>query len=185
GKAFHSRFEQNTGAKVKIVQELIEERIGLSAATHISEDKALIDLFPRVGELFGAKIWLKNPDGISLLKSFPGEMPASIERITEQEVRSLGDVKFYHSLRHHRDLYAVIPIAIRKGETGSLHVLFEKTGSPPPEVQKRFALGLVIIGVIIAILVIPVSRLITNRIKNLMQAVIQIAGGDLSGQRER
>jgi two-component system sensor histidine kinase CpxA len=80
--------------------------------------------------------------------------------------------------RRHSHFYAVIPIAFPKGEKGSIHILFGSQGLSHPE--GGFALGLAIIGLIVALLIIPVSRLITDRVKQLKQSALRIAEGDLS-----
>jgi two-component system sensor histidine kinase CpxA len=70
------------------------------------------------------------------------------------------------------------PIAFPEGGKGSIHILFASQGPPHPE--GGFALGLAIIGLIIALLIIPVSRFITDRVKQLKQSALRIAEGDLS-----
>jgi two-component system sensor histidine kinase CpxA len=76
------------------------------------------------------------------------------------------------------EFYGDLPIDIGMGRMGRLHVFFEKTGSPRPE--GGFALGLVVLGLIIAVLTIPVSRFITKRIKSLNESANIIAEGDLA-----
>jgi two-component system sensor histidine kinase CpxA len=53
-------------------------------------------------------------------------------------------------------------------------------GYGPPRLEGSFAVWLFIIGFIIAILIVPVSRLITKRVKQLRESALRIAEGDLS-----
>jgi two-component system sensor histidine kinase CpxA len=55
--------------------------------------------------------------------------------------------------------------------------LFASQGPPHPE--GGFALGLALIGLIVAVLILPVSRFITNRVKQLKHSALRIAEGDL------
>ena len=48
---------------------------------------------------------------------------------------------------------------------GTIQVLFDRWQGPPHS-GKGFALGLVIIGLFAALLILPVSRIITNRPRN-------------------
>ena len=57
-------------------------------------------------------------------------------------------------------------------------MFFDKPDST--EHEGRFALGLAIIGLIIALLVIPVSRFMTRPLKELNHTALEIAAGDLS-----
>jgi len=110
------------------------------------------------------------------VKSFQGEVPVMVEQLKKKRARDYGSFKLYR--RRHSHFYAVIPIAFPKGEKGSIHILFGSQGPPHPE--GGFALGLAIIGLIVALLIIPVSRFITDRVKQLEQSALRIAEGDLS-----
>jgi two-component system sensor histidine kinase CpxA len=128
------------------------------------------------GEILRAKVWLQNNDGALSVKSFEGDVPVMVEQFKKKRARDYGSFKLYR--RRHSHFYAVIPIAFPRGEKGSIHVLFGSQGPPRPE--GAFALGLGIIGLIVALLIIPVSRFITNRLQQLKQSALRIAEGDLS-----
>ena len=55
--------------------------------------------------------------------------------------------------------------------------MFERREKEHPE---GFGLGLIIIGIVVALLVLPISRYITKRVKALSESAAQIAEGDLS-----
>lgn len=178
GRSFRSRFEQYTGAKILIAKEIVEDKIKSEPDNPLTENDSLKDFILRFAETFKAKVWLAAPDGTTLLKSFNGNIPDDLSKTFEKHAKDLGYFKLYHGFRRHWEFYATIPIEIQKEEIGSLHVLFQKMEPPHPE--GGFALGLVIIGIVIALLIIPVSRLITKPLKRLEHSALQIAEGDLS-----
>lgn len=90
----------------------------------------------------------------------------------------MGDFTLYRGFKGGHVFYVRIPAEIQKGRVGSLHILFEKMDAPHPEAG--FAFGLAGIGIVIALLVIPVSRLISKPIKRLNESAVRIAEGDLS-----
>jgi two-component system sensor histidine kinase CpxA len=98
--------------------------------------------------------------------------------VSEKPAKDFGHFKLQRHFKRGWTPFIVIPIEIREHETGRLNVLFDTIEPPHPE--KGFALGLVGIGLVIALLIIPVSRIFTNRIKQLRHSALQIAEGDLS-----
>ncbi len=176
GKDFRARFEQYTKGKVLLLKEIVEDKIRSAPTTELSKNEPLKEFISDFGEILEAKVWLQNSDGMLPVKSFQGDVPAMVEQFKKKRVRDYGSFKLYR--RRHSHFYAVIPIAFPKGEKGSIHILFGPQGLPTPE--GGFALGLAIIGLIVALLIIPVSRLITDRVKQLRQSALRIAEGDLS-----
>jgi two-component system sensor histidine kinase CpxA len=176
GRDFRARFEHYTKGKVLIVKQVVEDKIRSAPTTELSKNEPLKEFILDFGEILGAKVWLQNSDGTVSVKSFKGEVPVMVEQLKKKRLRDYGSFKLYH--RRHSNFYAVIPIAFPKGEKGSIHILFDPQGSLRPE--GGFALGLAVIGLIVALLIIPVSRFITNRVKRLEQSALRIAEGDLS-----
>jgi two-component system sensor histidine kinase CpxA len=176
GKDFRAQLEHYTKGKVLIVKEIVEDKIRSAPTTELSKNEPLRKFISDFGEILGAKVWLQNSDGTLSVKSFEGGVPVMVEQFKEKRSRDYGSFKLYR--RRHSHFYAVIPIAFPKGEKGSIHILF---GSPGPfRPEGGFALGLAMIGLIVALLIIPVSRFITNRVKQLQQSALRIAEGDLS-----
>jgi len=176
GKDFRAQLEHNTQGKVLIVKEIVEDKIRSAPTTELSKNEPLREFISDFGEILGVKVWLQNSDGTVSVKSFQGDVPVTVEQFKTKRVRDYGSFKLYR--RRYSHFYAVIPIAFPKGEKGSIHILFGSQGPPYPE--GGFALGLAIIGLIVALLIIPVSRLITDRVQQLKQSALRIAEGDLS-----
>jgi len=176
GRHFTTRLEQFTRTKVLIVKQVVEDKMRSATTTDLSENEQLRDFILNFGEILGAKVWLQRPDGTVPLRSFSGEIPPAVGELKKRRSRDYGSFKLYS--RRHSDFYAVIPIAFPEGEKGSIHILFGLKGPPSP--VRGFALGLVIIGLIVALFIIPISRLIIKPLKELSQSALQIADGDLS-----
>ena len=178
GRQFKSRIEQYTAAKVLMVKEVIEDKIRSVPNRALADNTSLKEFVNRVGQILGAKVWLQEKNKTPAIKSFQGPIPEEIKKVKRKHVKDYGSFKLYHGSPGRFGFYAIIPIASSDGESASVHVFFDKPG--PSGHEGRFALGLAIIGLIIAVLVIPVSRLITRPLKELNHTALQIAAGDLS-----
>ncbi|MFA5904096.1 MAG: HAMP domain-containing sensor histidine kinase, partial [Desulfobacula sp.] len=85
-------------------------------------------------------------------------------------------IKLYYLSRRHISYYAKIPIA--SGNTvNTLHIYLFAGHSNRPEAL--FLFGLLSIGIIIAILIIPLTKIITGRIKQLNRSALEFADGNL------
>ena len=177
GRSFRYRFERYAGAQALVAKEFIEEIIRSESETPPVENTSLKDLILRLGETYGAKVWLAGPDGIPLLKSFSGDIPEKIVRVAEERAKNFGQFKIYRNFKRRHLFYITIPVEIQKGEMGSLHF---SENMETAHLEGAFAVGLLGIGIVIALLVIPVSRFITVRVKGLRASAIRIAEGDLS-----
>jgi len=178
GRQFKSRIEQYTAAKVLMVKEIVEDKIRSAPNTALTDNTSLKEFVNRFGDILGAKVWMQEMDKTPTIKSFPGRVSDEIKRLKPKHEKDYGSFKLYHGTYGRLGFYAIIPIAYSEGESGSIHVLFDKPG--PTGHEGGFALGLAIIGIIIAVLVIPVSRIITRPLKELNHTALQIAGGDLA-----
>jgi signal transduction histidine kinase len=178
GRYFRSRFDRYTGAKSLIAKELLEEKIRSKPGTKPADNDPLKDYILRLGEIYEAKIWLEAPDGTPILKSFSGDIPHIITGISNRHVMDFGSYKIYRGHKTDWESYISLPVEIGNGEIGTFHLLFEKMQHPHPE--KGFAFGLAAIAIVIALLTIPVSRMITKRVKGLTESSLRIAEGDLS-----
>jgi two-component system sensor histidine kinase CpxA len=177
-RSFRSRFERYASSHARIAKEFIEERIRSKPQTTIVENEPLKDLIQRLSEIYGAKMWLEGPDGTVLFQSFSGEIPVNMGMVSQKAMKDFGHFKLHRHFKRGWAPFIVIPIEIGDHESGRLNVLFDTIEPPHPE--KGFGLGLVGIGLVIALLIIPVSRIVTNRIKQLRHSALRIAEGDLS-----
>lgn len=178
GREFKTRFEQYTAAKVLMVKEVVEDKIRLAPNLELTENQPLKKFIGQLGQILSAQVWLQGTDGIFPIKSFDGPIPTELKGLTRKPAKDFGSFKLYHGFRKRFSFYAIVPVEFPGGEAGSVHVLFAKGG--PTDHEGSFAFALTIIGLIIAVLVIPVSRFITKPLKELNHTALRIAQGDLS-----
>jgi two-component system sensor histidine kinase CpxA len=178
-RMFLSRFKQHYRAQVDITKEFVEERIRSEPGIHPAENEPLRDLILRLAEAHQSKIWLAAPDGTPLLKSFSEAVPDDAIRAIARRATDFGDFRMYSDFKKGRLFYIVIPTEIHPGEVGSLHLLSERHEKADHH-EGLFALGLVGICIVIALLLVPVSRLITNPLNRLKESALRIAEGNLS-----
>jgi signal transduction histidine kinase len=173
---FAARFEDSFKSKVQLVKRTAEEKILFSPDTALSENTLLKAFITDFGRLSGAQVWLVKGDGTVTLKSFPGEPPDLSEVSGKSRPRRYRFFRLF-ALKN-VNMHTVIPLTPSGKYAGDLHILFERPASSPP--RGLFALGLIMIGTIVALAVIPVSRVITRRLRELRLSAGLIAEGDLS-----
>jgi signal transduction histidine kinase len=176
GKHLTTRLENFTREKALIIKTVVEDKIRSAPTTDLSDNVQLRDFILTFSKILGAEVWIQKPDGTIPLKSFQGEIPKRVARFKKKRLSDYGNISLYHQ---RDDFYAVIPFIFPKGEVGTIQVLFGRPEGPPHPVR-GFALGLVVIGLIAALLIVPVSRIITSRLQKLRQSALIIAEGDLS-----
>jgi signal transduction histidine kinase len=178
GRYFQSEFDHYASALVTMVKEVIDSKINTPPDMELSKNEPLKEFIRNWGEILGAQVWLQDSDGHLVAKSFSGDLPAERHTLQSGRSRDFGDFKVYHGRKKGPKLYAVIPIKLKEGKNAEVHVLFVKREPAHPE--EGFGWGLGIIGVVIALLVMPVSRLISKPINELRHSAQRIAEGDLS-----
>jgi len=175
---FRALFAQYASAQSMIIKEIIEEKINAEPERRIDENEAVRKIILRLGESYKAQVWLESADGELLFKSFAEELPVDIIRIYQNRLEDLEDFKLYFKFQKGHVIYVNIPIEIENSRVGSIHIIFTERIMSRPE--GTFGLGLIGIGILIALLVIPVSRFISKPVKELELSALRIAGGDLS-----
>ncbi|MBP1739372.1 MAG: histidine kinase [Deltaproteobacteria bacterium] len=178
GRYFQSEVDHYASAQVMMVKEIIDGKIRAAPDVELSQNESLKDFIRNWGEALGAQVWLQGSDGQLVAKSFSGDLPKEQSEFQAGQWRDLGTFRMYHGHKKSSRRYAVIPIEVKAGKNAELHVFFAKR--EPSHPQEGFGLGLVIIGVVIALLVMPVSRLISKPINELRRSAQRIAEGDLS-----
>lgn len=183
GKAFRSHYEEYSVGKIRMVKEMVEEKIRSIPEGKLAQDASLRKFIERFGDFLGAKVWLTAPNGTPLVKSFQGNVPEVMKSIRHVRAKNYGDITIRFGHQRRTGFYGELPIDLEKGQIGHLSVFFEKTGPEGPE-EGGFALGLLALGAVIALLTIPVSRFITRRVKILSESANIIAEGNLSHRAE-
>ncbi len=177
GRDFHSRMGHYVSAHVLITKELVEDKIKSNPGVPVSENEDLRKVIGRLAQAYHSKVWLTGSDGKPLMKSFSGDIPKTLSDSRWKRVKESKDFELYRRMKRGWQWYAIIPTRFQEGQTGRLHLFFERREKEHPE---GFGLGLIIIGIVIALLVLPISRYITKRVKELSESASRIAEGDLS-----
>jgi two-component system sensor histidine kinase CpxA len=177
GRDFHSRMGHYVRAHVLITKELVEDKIKSNPGVPVSGNEDLRKVIGRLGQAYSSKVWLTGADGKPLMKSFSGDIPKTLSDFRWKRVKEARNFELYRRMKRGWQWYAIIPTRIQEGQTGRLHLFFER---PEKEHPEGFGLALIIIGIVVALLVLPISRYITKRVKALSESASQIAEGDLS-----
>ena len=178
GRIFHTRFEQHNRTLVLLARELVEDKIRSSPALPPEENEFLRNLIGRLARTHGSRIWLTGPDSRPLVKSFSGTIPQDFLETAQNRAKDFGDYAVLSEFKKGRFFYITIPVQITKDTVGTLHILSGKHKRNGHEAI--FAIGLLGIGLVIALLVRPVSKHITDPLKHLRQSALHIAEGNLS-----
>ncbi|HEY3276699.1 MAG TPA: HAMP domain-containing sensor histidine kinase [Syntrophorhabdaceae bacterium] len=173
---FAIRFDEFVKSKVQSIKGIAEGKILSSPDAGLSGNTALKEFITDFGRLSGAQVWLTGPDGRTGLQSFSGE-PPDLSQVSETSRPRRQRFFRLYAIRD-VNVHTLIPLTPSGRYAGDLHILFKRPASSPP--KGLFALGLLVIGTVVALAAIPVSRLITRRIRQLRLSAALIAEGDLS-----
>jgi two-component system sensor histidine kinase CpxA len=180
GRPFKERLSRYAVAKARLLGAVVEDRIKPGENDLPGNGSSLEELLREYANTLEARIWLVGPDGTVLIKTFNDRDPNELSRLYKgkNHLSDFGDMKVFCISKHGFAFYTILPIDLDEEGQALLHVLFREQGPPHPE--RGFGLGMLIIGGFIALLVVPVSRIITNRVKLLKESANRIAAGDLS-----
>jgi len=173
---FSKRLENFARERAIIVKNHVEGVIQSQPQNDLAQNARLQDFIITFGHLVEAKLWITNEKNVPVLQSFNGAIPEL--RGLPARHRSVSPEGIQLARNRPMEFYVVIPFNYSARQRGKIHILFENHSRPPP--LGYIAIGLVLVGALIALLVIPVSRPITRRINQLRQSTLRIAEGDLS-----
>jgi two-component system sensor histidine kinase CpxA len=177
GRDFHSRMGRYVKAHVLITKELVEDKINSNPGIPVSENEDLRKVIGRLGQAYHSKVWLTGADGKTLVKSFTGDIPKPLSDFRWKPVKESKNFELYRRMKKGWQWYAIISTRYQEGQGGRLHLFFERREKERPE---GFGLALIVICIAVALLVLPISRYITKRVKGLSESASRIAEGDLS-----
>jgi signal transduction histidine kinase len=175
-KRFAERFEGEVRDKVLIVRSIVNEKIQSQPHTPLEHNTELSDFVSILSRFLEAMVWITDTNGKMIVRSFEGPLPDLRVMSTANRVEDHPGFQLYRNRKF--DFYAIIRFTDASDQESKVHIYLKNIGHPPP--HGYFALGLILIGVTIALLVIPISRPITRRVIQLRQSTLRIADGDLS-----
>ncbi len=156
----------------KFAQEAIRAR--LDAQEPLAE--TLRAMTQELAQIMRAKVWFQAAH-TPVVQSFDGPIPEQIMAQAQSGAR--GRERFTVFPQPHRQILIVAPLKTPPLQDAKLFLLLVH----PPELhppQHLFLARLVLICLLVAMLVIPVSRFIAKPIKQLRKSALLIAEGELS-----
>ncbi|MBN2417953.1 MAG: HAMP domain-containing histidine kinase [Deltaproteobacteria bacterium] len=168
-----------TFERVLLLRELIEEKIRSRSDQNQMEiiDENLRSLIAYIAKVNTAKVWITSNNKV-LIKSFADSIPDKPDDSSDKNRYIYEGISLYQGFNETRDIYAVSPLKSPLQDDIEFHILFGERRVERHETG--FILSLAAMGIIIPLLVIPISRFITERVKQLEESALRIASGDLS-----
>jgi len=176
GRSFRQYVDKQSIAKLLIFKEMIQEKVNKTPLTPLDQNNEIREMLFTFSELLDVRIWVSTPDKTIVLKTFPGPITPLIKKFEAHDVLKDG-IKLFHQSGRHIKYYSQIPIKMNH-MVFTLHIHFHKEHARMPEVV--FLFGLLCIGIIIAVLIVPLARVITKRINELNLTALEFAGGNLN-----
>jgi signal transduction histidine kinase len=171
-----SRLDRYIAAQVYVVQMMLERAAAKRPGLPLAGNEDVFEIVSNLARMYGARVWIEGDGGEVVVSTFEGEPPdLSRFRIRQTE----GHIAYS---RHKRTMPIAVGVRFVLPD-GERNTLFLHFGRPHPgPVQKTFAVGLVLIGAVIALLLWPLSRNITKPLERLRNSALKIADGNL-GER--
>ncbi len=176
GRIFRERYQYYTQANILLFREYMQK---CQAAQPKGEKASLSGLqtgLDFLARTYGSKVWLSREDGAVLLKTFPGPPPPPPRGSRLVRQHPFGPVELIGRWKRGPRVQARVPLVVA-GRRLWLHSHFQephRSGDHAP-----FFLGMIVIGLLMALMVLPFSRLITRRVGRLKASALRIAHGDL------
>ena len=178
GSTFRERYYRYAQANVLVDQRFITDHLAALPPDRALPSPQADQVLAFIGQAHGAQLWIEDEKGRMLAKSSPGlQLPSP--KLSWHKSKKLGHgIVMRHGYRRGFNLYLTGPFALPDGRRVVLHVLLSE--SEPLDHLAGFILGLLAIGGVVALLVIPISRLITRPVGRLEASALRIAQGDLT-----
>ncbi len=171
-----SRLDRYIAAQVYVVQMLMERVASERPDVPFAGNENVSEIVSNLARMYGARVWIEGSEGEVLVSSFEGSQP----HLSRFRTRQSGNHTAYS--KHRRTMPHAIGIRLDL-PSGEKNTLFLHFGMPRPgPFQKTFAVGLILIGAVTALLLWPLSRNITKPLERLRSSALKIADGNL-GER--
>lgn len=172
---------RSVGQGVAVDRDYIQAAVAADVANGAAPATALQRAVRNLSASAHGKIWVTTPDGQPVTSSSTGEVPPPTAK-PEKTWRHEG-VTISLKVSKGMDWYATVPVAIAAYSSPLLlHVVPQRAGDGFP--HAAFAAGLAVIGILVAILAVPLTLRITRPLNRLQESALLIAGGDLTARAE-
>ncbi|MCP4718172.1 MAG: HAMP domain-containing histidine kinase [Desulfobacteraceae bacterium] len=176
GRSFRDYLDKKAFPKLQIFQEMVQEKIDAHPSLPIAQNPDLKKQLDTFSTLSGIRIWISDPEKGIQIKTFtdPVNIP---KKGFQRQIHHQNGITLYHFVRKWTKYYAIVPIKEGDNEL-RLHLYYDTRHQNRPE--GLFFLGILIIGGVVALLIIPLARRITQRINRLNRSAREFANGNLS-----
>lgn len=176
GRSFRDYLDKNAFPKLQIFQEMVQEKIDAHPLLPIAQNPDLKKQLETFATLFDLTIWINDPGKGILLKTFPGVVNIP-QKGLQRQIHHQNGITLYHFISKWTQYYATIPVKSRSNELW-LHLYYNTRYHDRP--AGLFFIGILIVGGVGAILLIPLARKITRRVNQLNSSALEFANGNLS-----
>ncbi len=176
GRSFQDYLDKKAFPKLEIFQEMVQEKIDDHPLLPVARNSDLKKQLDTFSSLFDLKIWISDPEKGIQLKTFKAPVNIS-QKGFQRQIHHENGITLYHFIRKWNQYYAVVPIKEGNNEL-RLHLSYDTRNPDRPE--GLFLVGILIIGGVVALLIIPLARRITRRVNQLNRSALEFANGNLS-----
>lgn len=176
GRSFRDYLDRKAFPKLEIFQEMVQEKIDDHPLLPVARNLDLKKQLDTFSSLFDLKIWISDPEKGIQIKTFKD--PVNIaQKGFQRQIHHQNGITLYHFIRKRNQYYAILPIKEGNNEL-RLHLYYDTRNPNQPE--GIFFVGILIIGGLVALLIIPLARRITRRVNQLNRSALEFANGNLS-----
>jgi signal transduction histidine kinase len=198
-----SYVQESIGRSTLISRDYLEAALARTPSKGTDPGAALRDAVRRLASNAHAKVWVSRGGAPPLAASFAGPIkePQTSPENSTRIKSELSEPSPVHSMLApgesflenpcvtvgvgpDRLSYSTVPVSLGStlGGEATLHILSEREAGRFP--HGMFAAGLALIGVLVALIAIPLTRHITRPLKRLQDSALRIAGGDLASRAD-
>jgi signal transduction histidine kinase len=172
---------RSVGQSASVDRDYVQAAVAADVARGAAPDGALERAVRHLAVSAHARIWVTDIGGKPVATSFlePIPPPAAKPGKTWQHDGVTIAIKVGKGM----DWYATVPMTVAAYSSPLLlHVVPQHVGDGFP--HTAFAAGLAVIGILVAILAVPLSLRITRPLNRLQESALRIAAGDLSARAD-
>ncbi len=177
GHLFRDYFKEQSRAKLVFLRQVVQDRIDSDPEPAVGGNESVIRLISQYAAIFKAVAWITDTDGCLVFgRPSPG-LESNPEPFFKHTPVSEDGIDLYFLSGRRLEYGATVRLTQGENEF-FLHLHFTK--AYPEKPRRIFLIGLLVIGLVIAVSLIPLARTVTRRINRLNQTALAFARGDLS-----
>lgn len=169
---------RNIVQRATLTSQLITREIEGPPSSLDTTREKLNSLITLVAKSFRGKVWITNANGTVVATTVRGKLPEFKDELQPVPLPPRDTVKLFVIQEHRsRSIYLESPIRLSDGTELTVHVLKDRHRRKEEE---WFLHGLLLLTVLSAVIIIPVTRMITRPILKLSETADRLGQGDFS-----